>query len=75
MNTAGGCLPLARQTSATTLSTDGAAHGHATVLASEKPNLPGFLGSRMELNMDRIIAIIFVLLMVGSTIAIGASIL
>jgi len=29
----------------------------------------------MELNMDRIIAIIFVLLMVGSTIAIGASIL
>jgi hypothetical protein len=29
----------------------------------------------MELNMDRIIAIIFVLLMVGSTIAIGASVL
>jgi hypothetical protein len=29
----------------------------------------------MELNMDRIIAIIFVLLMVGSTIAIGVSVL
>jgi hypothetical protein len=29
----------------------------------------------MEINMDRIIAIIFVLLMVGSTIAVGVSVL